>query len=294
MAKRVTESISSRTCSPWSRKYSAVLMATNAAWRRSSGASSEVAATTTLRFRPSGPRSSSMNSLSSRPRSPTRPMTMTSASVLRASMPSSIDLPTPDAGEDAHALALAAGDEGVERAHAEIELAADARACMRRWRRRAQRIGLHALRQHAFAVDRHDRTRRPRGRARRSTGGSHSADPRMSRARRALRLEADRTAWRARGRRESRPPRRGFPPLSAAIFSRAPRPIAPAAPVTSTSRPSILATRPNRVIRGRFPTVSISSCTGPPIAAPPPPGARPQTGAWAFRTTSWTRGFKWR
>jgi len=54
------------------------------------------------------------------------------------------------------------------------------------------------------------------------------------------------------------------------------------APVTSTSKPSILATRPNRVIRGRPATVWISSCTAPPIAAPPPAGGTPQGGAEAF------------
>ena len=37
-----------------------------------------------------------MNSRSSRPRSPTSPMTLTSATVLRAIMPISVDLPTPE------------------------------------------------------------------------------------------------------------------------------------------------------------------------------------------------------
>src|SRR5437764_1168846 len=96
MAKRVTESMSSSTCKPWSRKYSATDMATNAACRRVSGASSEVAVTITLFANPSGPKSSSMNSLSSRPRSPTKAITVTSASVLRAIMAIKIDLPTPE------------------------------------------------------------------------------------------------------------------------------------------------------------------------------------------------------
>ena len=45
---------------------------------------------------PSGPRSSSRNSRTSRPRSPTRAMTETSASVPRAIMDSRDDLPTPE------------------------------------------------------------------------------------------------------------------------------------------------------------------------------------------------------
>ena len=43
------------------------------------------------------------------------------------------------AGEDAHALAAAAGEEGIERAHAEIERRAHAPARMRRRRRVAER-----------------------------------------------------------------------------------------------------------------------------------------------------------
>src|SRR5690606_11857745 len=66
-----------------------------AARRRISGASSAGEATTTERARPSVPRISSMNSLTSRPRSPTRPTTMISASVKRVIMPSSTLLPTP-------------------------------------------------------------------------------------------------------------------------------------------------------------------------------------------------------
>ena len=48
------------------------------------------------RARPSGPRSCSMNSRTSRPRSPTRAITLTSALVPRAIMPSSVLLPTPE------------------------------------------------------------------------------------------------------------------------------------------------------------------------------------------------------
>ena len=57
---------------------------------------SDVATTTTERFRPSGPRSFSMNSRTSRPRSPIRPTTTTSAAQPRAIMPRRVDLPTPE------------------------------------------------------------------------------------------------------------------------------------------------------------------------------------------------------
>ena len=51
MAKRVTESIISITSWPWSRKYSAIVVAVKAALMRSSAGWSEVATTTTLRER---------------------------------------------------------------------------------------------------------------------------------------------------------------------------------------------------------------------------------------------------
>jgi hypothetical protein len=71
-------------------------VAVSAARRRTSAGSSEVATTTTERARPSGPRSFSRNSRTSRPRSPTRAMTETSASLLRATIDSRLDLPTPE------------------------------------------------------------------------------------------------------------------------------------------------------------------------------------------------------
>ena len=71
-------------------------IAMKAAVTRTSGGSSEVAHTITERARPSGPRSRSMNSRTSRPRSPISPITLTEAAVLRAIMPSSVDLPTPE------------------------------------------------------------------------------------------------------------------------------------------------------------------------------------------------------
>ena len=71
-------------------------VAVNAARSRNGAGVSEVATTTTERRMPSGPRSFSTNSLTSRPRSPTNPTTTTSAAAPRAIMPSSVDLPTPD------------------------------------------------------------------------------------------------------------------------------------------------------------------------------------------------------
>src|SRR6185295_10577553 len=54
--------------------------------------------------------------------------------------------------EDAEALTFAARHEGVQRAHAEIELAADAGARVRGGRSGAQSVGLHALWKGALAV----------------------------------------------------------------------------------------------------------------------------------------------
>ena len=58
------------------------------------------------------------------------------------------------AGEDAHALAAADGEEGIERAHAEIERRADPHAGMRRRRRSAERIRRRPRRQRPLPVDR--------------------------------------------------------------------------------------------------------------------------------------------
>ena len=95
-AKRVIESARNSTCRPASRKCSATAIAAQAQRRRISGDWSEVAATTTARAIPSGPRTDSTNSRSSRPRSPTIAITTTSAVTPRASADSSVDFPTPD------------------------------------------------------------------------------------------------------------------------------------------------------------------------------------------------------
>ena len=67
-----------------------------AALLRSSAGRSEVATTTTDLFIPSSPKSRSINSRTSRPRSPISAITLISAFVLRANIPRSVDLPTPD------------------------------------------------------------------------------------------------------------------------------------------------------------------------------------------------------
>ena len=93
--RRVRESISSRTFFPSSRKNSATVQATLAARTRSSGASSPVLTITTQRRMPSSPRLFWRNSCTSRPRSPIRATTETSALVCLAIWPSSVLLPTP-------------------------------------------------------------------------------------------------------------------------------------------------------------------------------------------------------
>ena len=96
VANRVTESIIRITCLPQSRKYSAMAVAIKAPLILISGRWSEVATTTTDRFRPSSPRALSRKSFTSRPRSPIRAITFTSAVVLRAIIPRRTLFPTPD------------------------------------------------------------------------------------------------------------------------------------------------------------------------------------------------------
>ncbi len=124
MAKRVTESIISITSWPWSRKCSAIVVAVKAALMRTSAGWSEVATTTTERSSAS-PRSRSMNSRTSRPRSPTSAITLTCALVDLAIMPSNEDLPTPEPAKMPESLPTPAGDQPVERAHAEPDPLAD-------------------------------------------------------------------------------------------------------------------------------------------------------------------------
>jgi hypothetical protein len=75
----LSESTSISTFLPWSRKYSAMVCVISVAFRRSTGETLAGAATTTDLARPSGPSDSSIKACTSRPRSPIRPITTTSA-----------------------------------------------------------------------------------------------------------------------------------------------------------------------------------------------------------------------
>ena len=145
-----------------------------------------------------------------------------------------------DAGarEDAHALALAAGRERVERAHAEIELAADTRAaCAAGGGLRLQRIGFRPCGSGPLP-SRACRSRRSRGPARRCTDRSRRAGPRIRRGRPSVMPSSVPS-----GMASARPSRKPttsqgivlpFEPVSRTC---PPRLIAPAAPVTSTRGP---------------------------------------------------------
>ena len=69
---------------PKSLKYSAIEVATNAAFIFTRDGCSEVAATTIERFIPSSPKISSINSFTSRPRSPISAITLSWADVFLA------------------------------------------------------------------------------------------------------------------------------------------------------------------------------------------------------------------
>ena len=96
IAIRVIESNINKTSIPLSRKYSAIDVATKAALILTKEGCSDVAAMTIERFIPSVPRISSINSLTSRPRSPIRAITFKSAEVFFAIMPRVVLLPTPE------------------------------------------------------------------------------------------------------------------------------------------------------------------------------------------------------
>ena len=95
IANLVRESIISSTSLPRSRKYSAMDVATDAHFTRNMAGWSEVATTSTERASPSFPRSFSMNSLPSRPLSPTSAITLRSDLTFFAIIPIRVLLPTP-------------------------------------------------------------------------------------------------------------------------------------------------------------------------------------------------------
>ena len=96
IAQRVIVSVIKNTFLPWSLKYSHTAVAVNKHFWRISGGWSPVEHTKTDFFIPSGPRASSINSLTSRPRSPISATTLTSASEFLAIIPSNVLLPTPE------------------------------------------------------------------------------------------------------------------------------------------------------------------------------------------------------
>ena len=126
-----------------------------------------------------GPRSCSRKLRTSRPRSPTRPSTTTSASVPRAIMPSSVLLPTPLPPNSADALAAAAGEQRVDRAHAGADRHGDRLARQRIQRGRPQRRACGG-RQRSQAVDAAGRARRSRGRAARRRPAPSATPPRAT------------------------------------------------------------------------------------------------------------------
>ena len=95
-AKRVIESSTRSTRSPFSRKCSATRMAVSGARLRIMALSSDVETTATVLAMQAGPIVSSRNSRTSRPRSPTSTTTTVSKASAPASIASSVDLPTPE------------------------------------------------------------------------------------------------------------------------------------------------------------------------------------------------------
>ena len=95
-ATRVRESIIKRTSLPCARKYSAMAVARFAPRIRSKAARSAGTATTHIFLRAAPVMACSTKAPTSRPRSPIKPTTMTSALQNRVIMASKTDLPTPD------------------------------------------------------------------------------------------------------------------------------------------------------------------------------------------------------
>ena len=93
-----------------------------------------------------------MNSFTSRPRSPTRPITIASASVLRASIAIKVDLPTPEPEKMPMRWPLQQVANALSARTPRSSLPPMRAARMRGRRRCLQRIGLRALRQRALAV----------------------------------------------------------------------------------------------------------------------------------------------
>ena len=96
--------------------------------RRISGLTSAGQATTTATRQSSSPRLCSMNSFTSRPRSPIRPTTINVGCRIARHHAQQHRLPTPDPGEQAQALAATDGQQAVERADADVQRLGNRRA----------------------------------------------------------------------------------------------------------------------------------------------------------------------
>ena len=186
-----------------------------------------------------------MNSCTSRPRSPMRPIDRDVG--VRRCAPASTSAPTcrRPSRQRCPCAGPRTGGEGVEHAHAEIERRADPVARMRRRRRGAQRIGRGAARQRPLAVDRlaHgiDHAAQPglgrpdrRRQCARRRPGSRAARPRRARtaAQRMRHREKPTISHGDAAGRRSRSSTR--PPTRSRVTG----------PTTSISRPCTVSTRP--------------------------------------------------
>ena len=158
-----------------------------------------------------------MNSRTSRPRSPTSAITLTSALVERAIMPSSEDLPTPEPAKMPRRCPRPQGTRPSSVAHAEPDALADARAreeasgARRSWSARGAAVGASAAR---TAIDGGarpaDHQARPRcGPSRCSPTATRNGAPVASTRVPGPMPVSSRAASAGCARRESRPPRMG-------------------------------------------------------------------------------------
>ena len=219
-------------------------MRTSAGW-------SEVATTTTRAREALGPRSRSMNSRTSRPRSPTRQITLTSADVERAIMPSSEDLPTPEPAKMPRRWPRPQGTSASSARTPSDDALVDARARERVGRRGARRAGAQRGRRRSGRARRSGgRGRRARGRAARRRPSTRNGSPVAVHARaRADARRARRAASAACGRRGSRRPRRAPAARPRPVSIVQTSPTSASRPVASTIRPIRSQTRPWRRCR---------------------------------------------
>ena len=197
-----------------------------------------------------------MNSRTSRPRSPTRQMTLTSAVVERAIMPSSDDLPTPEPAKMPRRWPRPQGTSASSARTPSDDALADARA-LERIRRRRRRPGARGRRAALAAVDRaaeavEHAARAARRRRRRETGWPVAVTTCAGADARAARRAASAACGRARKPTTSAAPAARPRPVSIAQTS----PTSASRPVASTIRPIRSLTRPWRRCRSARATAS--------------------------------------